>query len=54
MTTYYDSAEFKTITKARAIQELKKHGVIDLQEFLDDMGDHSTYSAQAVLEWLGY
>jgi len=54
MTTYYDSAQFKTITKARAIQELKNHGVVDIQEFFDDMGEHSTYSAQAVLEWLGY
>ena len=52
--TYYESAEFKTITKARAIQELKNHGVIDIQEFFDDMGEKDFYSAQAVLQWLGY
>ena len=51
---YYDTAENLTITKKRAIQELKKHGCEDLQEFFRDLGNHKTYNAQAVLIWLGY
>lgn len=52
--TYYESAKGVTVTKARAIVELKRHGVVDIQEFFDDMGDRETYKASAVLEWLGY
>jgi hypothetical protein len=54
MDSYYDSAEGLTITKARALHELRKHGIVDTSEFLSDMGDHETYDAQAVLDWLGY
>ena len=53
--TYYESAEGETITKARAMVELAKHGASnDAPQFLADMGDHPTYEAQAVLAWLGY
>ena len=53
--TYYDSAEDVEITKDRAYQELKKHGVEgDWSLFLSEMGDSATYDAQEVLEWLGY
>jgi hypothetical protein len=52
--SYYESAEGITITKQRAIKELRKHGVVDIQEFFDDMGDADTYDAQGVLHWLGY
>lgn len=57
--TYYESAEGITITKARARHEVVK----DLNEhvheeywgrFLADMGDHETYDAQAVLDWMGF
>lgn len=56
-TTYYESAEGQTITKARALRELARHGVDDAESiaaFLADLGDKETYRAQAVLDWLGY
>jgi hypothetical protein len=53
--TYFESAEGETITKARALRELEKHGVAgEADQFLADMGDCPTYEAQAVLAWLGY
>jgi hypothetical protein len=53
MVSYYESAEGVEISKKRALIELRKHG-IDFEEFFRDLGDHETYDAQAVLEWLGY
>jgi len=52
--TYYESAENITITKERALKELHKHGIVDIAEFFEDMGDKEIYDAQAVLAWLGY
>lgn len=54
--TYYDSAKSITITRRRALKELALHGVTDLgiADFFTDLGDHESYSAQSVLEWLGY
>ena len=52
--TYSESAKGLQITKQRAIQELKAHGVIDVQEFFDDEGERDTYDAFEVLAWLGY
>ncbi len=54
MSDYYDSAEGIMISKYRVICELKDHGVVDFNEFFDDLGDKKLYSAQAVLDWLGY
>lgn len=51
---YYESAEDLTITKKRALQELRDHNCQDFDQFFKDMGDKPTYSAQAVLNWLGY
>ena len=51
---YYDSAEGLTITRKRALQELRDHNCQDFDQFFKDMGDNPTYSAQAVLNWLGY
>jgi len=51
---YYDSAENLIITRERACQELKAHGVVNLHEFFEELGFHDTYKAQDVLEWLGY
>ncbi|WP_175636932.1 hypothetical protein [Raoultella terrigena] len=51
--TYYESAEGETITKARALIEVRRHGSSEA-EFLADMGDAGAYDAQTVLEWLGY
>lgn len=52
--TYYESAEGASITKVRALLELHDHGIIDPDEFFDDMGEHDNYNAQEVLIWLGY
>ena len=61
---YYESAEDITISKARAIQELRKHGhrskdesgiyQDSIESFLEDVGDLDQYNAQTVLTWLGY
>ena len=56
---YYDSAENIKISKARAIAELRKHGVcgdVEIQEFIADVAADANgmYDAQAVLAWLGY
>jgi hypothetical protein len=55
--TYYDSAYAVDISQDRALQELANHGVTTnegIVEFYEDMGDKESYSAQKVLEWLGY
>ncbi len=61
MTTYYESAAGVTITRARAFREIASHVAecgsdlaAETLAFLEDLGDHETYEAQAVLEWLGY
>jgi hypothetical protein len=54
MSDYYDSAEGVKISRGRVLCELKDHGVVDFNEFFDDLGDKKLYSAQAVLDWLGY
>jgi len=51
---YYESAEELTITKDRALQEIRDHGCEDFDEFFHDLGDRAEYSAQDVLVWLGY
>jgi hypothetical protein len=51
---YYDSAEDIMISRERTCQELKAHGLVDLKEFFDELGDKETYLAQDVLDWLGY
>ena len=55
--TYSESAKGVTITHARALQELRSHGVTDAQDIADFhamLGEHPTYNARAVLTWLGY
>lgn len=55
--TYSESAEGVIITKARALLELRRHGVFraeDIAEFLADCGDLESYNAGGVLRWLGY
>ena len=54
---YFDSAYAVDISQDRALQELASHGVTsseEICEFFKDMGDQDGYSAQKVLEWLGY
>ncbi len=53
MSAYLESAEGLTISKARALREVTDHSS-DVSEFLADLGDLPSYSASAVLEWLGY
>jgi hypothetical protein len=53
--TYSESAKGKTISKERALLELKRHGMeSSVSVFFKDMGDKEEYKAQAVLVWLGY
>ena len=53
--TYYESAEGITITHQRALQEIKKHGLLDdIAEFYENYGKREHYDAQDVLQWLGY
>ena len=51
---YYESAEDIIITRERALLELANHYCEDIKLFYQEMGKHKTYSAQAVLAWLGY
>lgn len=51
--TYFESAEGITISRARALLEVRRHGASET-EFIQDMGDTASYDAQAVLMWLGY
>jgi hypothetical protein len=55
--TYYESAEDITISRNRALRELANHCITsedEIMEFFEDMGDKDSYSAQSVLNWLGY
>lgn len=52
--TYSESAEGIRISKARALRELRDHGVVETQDFFEDLGDRETYEASEVLVWLGY
>lgn len=55
--TYSESAAGITITKDRALHELRRHGLFhpeDIVDFFADMGEKDAYSASAVLCWLGY
>ena len=55
--TYNESAHGQVITRERAIKELQDHGTFhpdDFADFFAHVGDHPTYRAEQVLEWLGY
>ena len=54
MSEYYESAEAVTITRKRALEELGSHGIFDYDNFFNEWGDKKLYSAQEVLDWLGY
>ncbi|EBY5753486.1 hypothetical protein EKL85_21515 [Salmonella enterica subsp. enterica serovar Give] len=54
---YFGSAENMSISRKRALEELKKHhfdNTDDIAEFYADVGDCDIYRAQDVLRWLGY
>ena len=57
--SYYESAEECTISHKRARKELEKHGIDicdspEIDDFYEKLGLHAEYSAQSVLDWLGY
>jgi len=57
MSDYYESAEGMMISRDRALREIKSHGLDfedNLKEFFEELGDKNIYSAQDVLDWLGY
>lgn len=57
MSDYYESAEGIMISRDRALREIKSHGLDfedNLKEFFEELGDKNIYSAQDVLDWLGY
>lgn len=43
----------ETVTRSEAIQEIRLHSCC-IVEFIEDLGNHETYPAAAVLGWLGY
>lgn len=51
---FINKAKGQTISRERAIQELKNHGIDDPEMFFCDLGDFEVYEAVDVLEWLGY
>ncbi|WP_313397414.1 hypothetical protein [Acinetobacter variabilis] len=51
---YYDSAESMAISRKRALEEIRTHGIDDTDEFYANLGDRDIYQAQEVLRWLGY
>ena len=53
---YSESAKGISITRKRAIVELKRHNVppSEWPLFYRELGYARTYSASAVLAWLGY
>ena len=49
-----DSNEPIIVSRSQALTELHKHGIDDIAAFLVEVGDKTTYTAQEVLDWLGY
>ena len=59
-TTYSESAEGIEISHARAMVELKRHGInrtsdlAEMTDFYATLGRRTIYNASDVLAWLGY
>ena len=52
---YFESAQGVTISRARAIDEIKRHHAFeDIEDFFEEYGFVNEYDAQDVLNWLGY
>lgn len=43
----------RPVSRADAIAEASKHDYEEV-DLINELGDHDTYSARALLEWLGY
>lgn len=41
------------VTRDEAIDEVKRHS-LDAVDLFNELGDHATYKARAIMEWLGY
>lgn len=56
MSDYFKSARGQILNQARALQELRRHGVPESEfpAFFKECGDCPTYTAQYVLRYLGY
>lgn len=52
--TYLETSNGAIITRERAIREIIKHGVTEIDLFLKDLGNKDLYEASNVLAWLGY
>ena len=54
--TYYETAQDVTISHERAIEELINHGnpITEIPFFYTELGQQKEYSAQSVLQFLGY
>ena len=59
---YFEAME-STITKEDALKEIRKHftgdaltsnACLNVEEFLEDVGDKENYKGSEVLDWLGY
>jgi|TARA_R110000744_G_scaffold88265_2_gene172042 hypothetical protein len=50
----YDEALESTVTRAEAIREIEGQHSLKFADFVEECGDHQSYSGAAVLEWLGY
>lgn len=51
---YLESSEGVNISKNRALEELREHGVLDYVDFFEELGNKKTYRAIDVLLFLGY
>lgn len=52
---YYESAIGVRISRARAIDEIKRHNAFDdIEDFFEECGFLDEYDAKDVLDWLGY
>jgi hypothetical protein len=50
--SYLEALE-ANITKAEAIQEIRKHS-LDPAEFFAEVGERDEYIGEEILNWLGY
>lgn len=49
----YEESWPDDVTQAEAVRELRRHGS-EPEEFLEDLGERSSYTKEEVLGWLGY
>ncbi len=50
----YEEAVEATVSRAEAKAEIERHGGDGWDVFVADHGDHTEYSGDTVLGWLGY